>query len=147
MVIHEVPYLDSLLFLICRDDLSNVSKLLDDMFADDTNLFFSHHDIKTLFITVNNELSKIMQWSIANKLSLNAKKTKYTFFHKNSVKDNILLKLLFLQIANKTIERTFLIKFLEVMLVENITWKDHIYTIKKKLAKKILICSIAQNSY
>ena len=117
------------------------------MFADDTNLFFSHHDIKTLFITVNNELSKIMQWPIANKLSLNAKKTKYTFFHKNSVKDNILLKLLFLQIANKTIERTFLIKFLEVMLVENITWKDHIYTIKKKLAKKILICSIAQNSY
>ena len=66
-----------------------MSKLLDPvMFADDTNLFFSHHDIKTAFPAVSNELSRIRQWFIANKLSLNAKKFKYTFFHKNSAKDN-----------------------------------------------------------
>ena len=59
------------------------------MFADDANLYFLHHDIKTLFDTVNNELSKIRQWFIANRLSLNAKKAKYTFFHKNSSKDDI----------------------------------------------------------
>ena len=32
-------------------------------------------------------------WFTANRLSLNIKKTKYTFFHKNSVKDNIPLTL------------------------------------------------------
>ena len=79
-----------LFFLIYLNDLPNVSKLLDPiMFADDTNLFFFYHDIQTLFDTVNNELSKIRQWFIANRLSLNAKKTKYTFFHKKSAKDNI----------------------------------------------------------
>ena len=53
------------------------------MFADDTNLFYSHHDIKTLFSPVNEELEKLGDWFIANRLSLNIKKTKYTFFHKN----------------------------------------------------------------
>ena len=41
------------------------------MFADDTNLFYSHKDIKTLFNIVNNELIKINDWLKANKLSLN----------------------------------------------------------------------------
>ena len=98
-----------------------MSKLLDPiMFADDTNLFFSHHDIKTNFDTVNNELPKIRQWLIANGLSLNAKKIKHTFFHKNSCQDNIPLKSPDLQITNKTIERTFSMKFLGVILDENI---------------------------
>ena len=84
----------SLLFLIYVNDLPNVSKLLDPiMFTVDTNLFFSHYDVKTLFDTVSNELSKIRQWLIANRLSLNTKKTKYTFFHKNLGKGNIPLKL------------------------------------------------------
>ena len=54
------------------------------MFADDTNLFYSHHGIKTLFSIVNEELEKLGDWFTANRLSLNIKKTKYTYFHKNS---------------------------------------------------------------
>ena len=64
-------------------------------------------------------------------------KTKYTLFHKKSVRDNILLKLPDLQIANDSGKRATSIKFLEVMVHENITWEDHIRTIEKKLAKKI----------
>ena len=76
-----------LFFLIYLNDLPNVSKLLDPiMFADDTNLFFLYHDIQTLFDTVNNELSKIRQWFIANRLSLNAKKLNIHFFIKNQLK-------------------------------------------------------------
>ena len=90
------------------------------MFADDTNLFYSHHDIKTLFSTVNEELEKLGGWFTANRLSLNIKKTKYTFFHKNSVKNNIPLKIAELHISNKSIERKFLIKFSGVMLHEHV---------------------------
>ena len=46
------------------------------MFADDTNLFFSHKTIKTLFTSVNRELTNIQEWFNANKLSLNIKKNK-----------------------------------------------------------------------
>ena len=54
------------------------------MFSDDTNFFYSHHQIKT----VNSELEN-SQWFRANKLSLNIKKTKYTLFHRYSIKDKI----------------------------------------------------------
>ena len=64
---------------------------------------------------------------MANRLSLNIKKqnktkqNKYTFFHKNSLKDNIPLKFSDLKIAHRATERTNAIKFLGVLLDENIT--------------------------
>ena len=76
------------------NDLCRVSNILEPiMFADDTNLFFLHKNIKELFLNVNSELSKIIQWFNANKLSLNKDKTKYTLFYKVRQKDNIPLKL------------------------------------------------------
>ena len=76
------PVLRPLLFLVYVNDLSNASRLLDSiMFADDTNLFFNHKDIKHLFTGVNNELVNIKDWFTANQLSLNVEKTKYSFFH------------------------------------------------------------------
>ena len=70
--------LGSLLFLFHVNDLPNASKILDPiMFPDDTNLFFSNCNIPVLFATVNSELSKISQWFLSNKLSLNVTKTKY----------------------------------------------------------------------
>ena len=105
------------------------------MCADDTNLFYSYHDIKTLFSTVSEKLEKLGGWFTANRLSLNIKKTKYTFFHKNSVKYNIPLKLP--DLHNKSFERKSSLKFLGLMLDEHIAWNDHIHVIEKELAKNI----------
>ena len=96
------------------------------MFADDTNLLYSHHNINTFFSAVNEELEKLGGWFTANRLSLDVKEIKYTFFHKNSVKDNIPLKLPDLHISNKSNERKSSIKFLGVMVDEHIAWNDHI---------------------
>ena len=74
--------LGPLLFLLYVNDLKNASNILDPiMFADDTNLFFTHKDIRYLFQIVNQELENINQWFVSNKLSLNIKITKYSFFH------------------------------------------------------------------
>ena len=95
-----------LLFLLYVKNLPNASKILDPiMFADDTNLFFSNCNIPVFFATVNSDLSKIRQWLLANELSLNVTKTKYSFFHKTSKKDDIPLKLPRFQINNYNIER------------------------------------------
>ena len=51
------------------------------MFADDTNLFISDSNIKSLFKTMNEELRKVANWFKASKLSLNISKTKYSLFH------------------------------------------------------------------
>ena len=75
--------LGPLLFLIFVNDLQKSTKFLDPkMFANDTNLFYSNKDINTLFKIANDELNEINEWFRANKLSINAGKTKYMFFHK-----------------------------------------------------------------
>ena len=97
--------LGPLLFLISVNDLSNSTKILDPvLFADDTNVFCSDNNIKTLFETANQELSQINAWLLANKLSLNVEKTKYVLFHKCTDQENIPLKLPLLQLNSNIIE-------------------------------------------
>ena len=52
------------------------------MFADGTNCFYSHIDIKSAFTTANKQLTTISNWFHANELSVNTDKTKYIFFQK-----------------------------------------------------------------
>ena len=118
--------------------MPNASGLLDPiMFADDTNLFFNHKDIKHLFTVVNNELINIKDWFTANKLSLNVEKRKYSFLHKPSKKDDISLCLPKLIINNYEIQREESIKFLGVLLDQHLTWKEHIKLTENKIAKNI----------
>ena len=51
--------LGPLLFLIYVNELNNASSILDTMFADDANLFYSHENIHQLFTKANEELEKI----------------------------------------------------------------------------------------
>ena len=130
--------LGPLLFLLYINDLHFASDLLNPiMFADDTNLFYSNKDINTAFLKVNDELQKINEWFIFNKLSLNVKKNKYSFFHKPSKKDDIPLVLPKLSINNSEIAKTESIKFLGVLLDENLSWKTHIKYIENKISKNI----------
>ena len=99
------------------------------MFADDKNLFYSHENIKTLIRTVNCE--KICEWFRANKLSLNVTKT-YMLFHKNVTTGKLPLEMPELKLDISILNRKSSVKFLGVMLDENISWKDHIKTIEKK---------------
>ena len=62
---------------------------------------------------MNQELASSNQCFTSNKLSLNAGKTKYSFFHKPSKKDDIPLMLPKLPISNHVVERQVFIKFLE----------------------------------
>ena len=63
--------LGPLLFLVYINDLCNVSKVLElILFADDTNIFYSHTDASYLMEVVNLELKKITCWFYTNKLSI-----------------------------------------------------------------------------
>ena len=76
--------LGPLLFLLYVNDLSNCSNVLDPiMFTDDTNLFFKHSNINTLFKIVNDKLIKINEWFSGNTMSLNVGKTKFLLFHRS----------------------------------------------------------------
>ena len=133
-------------FLIYINYLSLVCTFLSPiMFADDTNLFYSHNNIKILFKNANDELEKFLQWFKANKLLLNGGKTKLTLFHKPRDKDNLPLQLPNLKINNNEIKRSSSIKFLGVLVDENLTWIDHITLVENKLSKNLGLLHKAKN--
>ena len=51
------------------------------LFADDTNLLYADRDINSLERVVNAELSKVQEWLVAIRLTLNAKKSNFVIFH------------------------------------------------------------------
>ena len=113
--------LGSLLFLIYVNDLPSVSNLLNTiMFVDHTNLF-EHKDISVLFSTMNRELQNVNEWFISNKLSLKVKKSKFSIFLKASRRDDLSLVLQNLFINNQVIKRQLSIKFLGILLYENLS--------------------------
>jgi hypothetical protein len=68
----------SFIFLLYINDICNVSQLIDIvLFADDTNIFFSHKELQYVINTLNREMENLSDWFQANKLSLNAKNSKF----------------------------------------------------------------------
>ena len=115
------------------------------MFADDTNIFITGNNIKSLFVTMNEELKLVNDWFRVNKLSLNESKTVYTLFHSSHQKDNIPLKIPLLKINNHDIKRVMSTKFLGVMLDENLCWKAHINLLNSKISKAIGVMYKSRN--
>ena len=71
----------TLLFLSYINDISYSSNQLNFfLFADDTNLLYADKNLRSLEVTVNKELTSVCNWLMANKLSLNTKKTNFVIF-------------------------------------------------------------------
>ena len=59
----------TLLSLIFVDEFQYVSNFINSiMFAVQTNIFYSNHNIKELFEKVNKELASVTHWCVTNKL-------------------------------------------------------------------------------
>ena len=123
-----------LLFLLYINDLKNASETLRTItFADDTNLFLSHNHLEDLHNQVNTELEKVMQWFNCNRLCLNVSKTSYQLYTKkteNYVNPQI-------QINNQPITREKVVKFLGVLVDEDLTFKEQIDYVSKKVSTAI----------
>ena len=107
------------------------------MFADDTNLFMSNIDLKTLISNVNDELSKVSRWLKVNKFSLNITKTNFIIFH---CRQRCITCDINLHIDGILIEKVVATKFLGVILNENHTWTDHVKVVLNKTCKNFGIC-------
>ena len=129
-------------FLIYINDICAVSKKLDIiLFADDTNVFFSHKNLNSLTKTVNFELIlKLTSWFQVNRLSINVKKTKHMLFkprQKRQTLDHLTVKL-----CDHTLARESETVFIVVILDEHLSWKSHIAYLASKVSKFFLRCNL-----
>ena len=133
--------LGPLLFLIYVNDIYRCSQIFDFyLFADDTNLLYSNKDLKDLETVVNDELIKVGDWLDANKLSLNTSKSNFFIFHPYQHKPECTIQL---EIYNNDLkesvpleQKTF-VKYLGILIDNNLSWKYHIDYISSKVSKGI----------
>ena len=117
------------------------------MSADDTNLFFIHKDIRYLFQIVKQEIENINHCFILNKFSLNIKKNKILIFLQTQSKRKHSTFLPKLIINNYEIQLTESIKFLGVLLDENLSWKEHNKYNENETAKNLGLLYKTKHDY
>ena len=126
--------LGPLLFLIYINDITRASPILTYiLFADDTNIFYSHRNPRTLVNTINIELGKISNWFKCNKLSLNIDKTNFMHFSNvHSPNFQFSLYIDVLPLLQKTAT-----KFLGVTIDSKLSWNEHIKNISTQVSRNI----------
>ena len=145
-----------LLFLIYINDLPTSTLMRTLMFADDSTCLDKHRNLNDLETSVNLELSKIADWFIANKMSINSDKTKYMIFHprykaitydmnitfKDQTDPSITVALE--RITNNSVPDNF-IRSLGVLLDENLSFDKHINTLALKLNRALFYLNRSKN--
>jgi len=140
--------LGPLLFIIYTNDLPNCLEYCKCLlFADDTTIFIRGHDISLLYQNLNKDLSKLVDWFWANKLSLNLSKTNYMLFKsKSPISDTCAnLDSMCIKFGNTEIEKKSHVKFLGIILDEQLNWNDHCSMIFGKLASSIYMMNAVKN--
>lgn len=124
--------LGPLLFLIYVNDLVYASdKLKFLLFADDTTVYIQGQSIPEMVDILNDELIKISDWLISNKLTFNPSKTFFMISSYTNINDlnvNIRLK-------NNALKRISSIKFLGVTIDDKLTWKPHLQLLCNKISQ------------
>ena len=127
--------LGPLLFLLYVNDIANSSKYLSFyLFADDTSIIYANKNLHNLEQIVNSELSNVSDWLLANKLTLNFKKSNYVLFRprQKCLTYNPSIKAYDPAIdALSTLEKKDFVKYLGVLIDYELSWKNHINLISK----------------
>ena len=124
--------LGPLLFLLYINDIASVSNILFYiLFADDTTLFYSSKNLQELSDVVNNELSKMIEWLNANRLSLNIDEANFMIFRPKGKKKSCPT----IHINGSSIQEVDDAKFLGIIIYNQLNWIEHIKCISRKIAK------------
>ena len=126
--------LGPLLFTVFINDLPKVSDKINFLlYADDTNFFFNVKDPHKDQPLIDSNLQAVTSWFTSNKLAINYSKSSYMIFGPKILTNAI--PNLNLTLNNIAIPRVHSLKFLGVIIKDNLSWDLHISEISKKINK------------
>ena len=104
--------------------------------SDQPKKMYKGNDICFIEASLNQDLSNINRWLIANKLTLNMTKTEFMLIGSRQ-KLNSLSAFPALEINGTQLNRVNFTKSLGVLIDENLTWSNYINAITKKICSGI----------
>ena len=140
--------LGPLLFLIYINDIANSS---DDgnfvLFADDTNIFIAGKTVEEAYDLANIVLSKVYSYMIANQLHINMNKCTYMHFRPryNNEERQTCARVrpygseLNIIVNGQKLKKVETVKFLGVIIDDQLNWEAHIEYLKTKLNSCMII--------
>ena len=121
--------LGPLIFLVFNNDLHKVVENCSTiLFADDTTLYVSNKNTNYLKWCIEHDISLLLDWFRANKLTLNLSKTQFLLF-----KPHMKVNSFNIEIHDTIIQPSNNCKFLGVKLDENLGWTPHVNNIILKM--------------
>ena len=110
------------------------------MYADDTPINFNLKNFNPDCVEaeITNELERVNTWLKLNKLCLNTHKTKLMVRHRKQKK----VREFILCMDHNQIKQVPVFNFLDFMLDENLSWKNHTKMVKNKTSRVILIGTV-----
>ena len=136
--------LGPLLVLLNINDICSCSSRLGFcLFEDDTNLLYSHKNLKTLEKIVNDELANVYNCLTSNKLSLNLKKSNFIFrLYRKKLRFTPKLYIYHPSTnKHKQLECREFVKYLGVLIDYKLSWNNHIDTILLKISRTVGLLS------
>ena len=133
--------LGPLIYLIFTNNLANKLSFCNSiMFADDTTLYKTHNNLGYLKWSIEQDMSTLMDWFRANKLTLNLEKTACILFRKSGNKKEIHLEIEGIEISlpNNT-------KFLGLWLDSHLNWSLHLSKLFTKLKRNKALLRLGKN--
>ena len=130
--------LGPLLFIIYINDLSKyITECHVNLYADDTALYIESPSYIELILSLRLELETLSQWMLANKLTLNVRKTKFLIFGTKPKLKKLPTVPLQLTINNQNIEQVSSFKYLGIILDDSLNFIEHIDHVYKKSCNKL----------
>ena len=124
--------LGPILFLIYINDFPNsCPNLQTSLFADDTNISFSHCNYVSLVDKINIGLESITDWTLANRLTINVSKTEAMLFSNRNYESNNA----FVSLNSIPIVPSSSCKFLGIIIDNKLTFSGHIDCILGRIVR------------
>jgi len=121
------------------NDLPNATESFSRLFADDTCLLLSSPTLEELESQCNNELAKVSEWIVSNRLTLNPSKTQTLHVtYGKRLKSHFKFCL-----NNVPLDIMFNVKYLGVHLDYSLNFNHHVSVLEKKVSSALgVICKL-----
>ena len=135
--------LGPLLFLLFTNDLyRNLAHCSAILFAEDTTMHKGHRNLNYLRWCLETDLTTLVDWFKANKLTLNISKTLYMLFRGKEAST-----IDYITIDNEKITESESTKFLGLWMDKNLNWKKHTSILINKIKRNTILIKNTKNMF